>query len=56
MPDQIEKLYGMSVQLKRIRDDVHHGQGKIGPASASRLFNLLEEMIQRIEKLERYNV
>lgn len=42
----------MNEQLKRIREDVRHG-GKIGPKSIERLFALLEEMIQRIEKLER---
>jgi hypothetical protein len=42
----------MKSELERIRQDVRHGQ-KLGPASADRLFNLLEEMIQRIEKLER---
>lgn len=43
----------MKAQLERIRQDVQCGQGRIGPASASRLFDLLDEMIQRLETLER---
>jgi hypothetical protein len=42
----------MKNELDRIRNDVKHG-GKLGPASAARLFDLLEQMIQRVEKLER---
>ena len=42
----------MKAALDRIREDVHHG-GKLGEKSVMRLFALLDQMIQRIEKLER---
>jgi hypothetical protein len=42
----------MKAELDRIRHDVKCG-GKLGEKSAERLFNLLDQMIQRIEKLER---
>lgn len=42
----------MKEQLNRIKEDVRHG-GKLGIKSSQRLLDLIEEMIQRIEKIER---
>lgn len=45
----------MKSQLDRIRVDVRCG-GKMGKASSLRLLDLLEEMIQRIEHVERRTI
>jgi hypothetical protein len=42
----------MIAELKRIRKDVENGQ-KLGFVSTCRLLTLLEDMAERIEKLER---